>query len=940
MKKMVIALLLGTSLTTFANDIDDMDYIYKLYQNKMNKEAILELNKFVNRYSNSKLYDSALNLLGYNYYIVGDYKKSEEIFLQLLNTNYKEEAYYYLMNIYIKWDNKELATFYYEKIHNDSKLKSKSMFLMGNFMYSLGSLKEAETYYSRAIKYSDKYYNNSLLNLGLTYFGEKEYIKTAAVLEEYISEVRIKDDNLAKAYFFLGLANEKLKDYESAIKYYKNIELEFRNSEYYVQSIYSLEKLSYALDKDTEILIYAKKLENTKLEKDGLILLSEMYYNSKKYKESAKYYNKIFQKYKDIGAGYKLILSYLKLKDYDNALININILKNTKYNNEYYYYSIYIYYNKKEYKEILNLEKEIKKEEYKINKDYKKDIFNMIAEAAYNLKNYEMAKQYYAKLNTPNAIYRLITIAYIQEDVEEMETLFEDYKKNYDKDITKKLDIYSLMGNLYAEQSENKKAEILYKEFLKKEKNEIIINNLITVLFDERKYEQALIYIKDIKNENKKSWLNAVTFMALHNYKPAAIELKKLILKDNKYTKRAYLKLIEVLFNENKFEESIKYCDMYTKKYNDNEVYIIKKKGSSYFKLKDYSKAIEIYEKLKGYKDEKPFAFFMLAEIYYNSENYQLAEKNYEYIVLNYPNSKYSKESLYWLTSLMYSDKRYKEALSYGKLFIKKYSKDKAYLEDVLFYIGNIYIENGDVSGAEAEFSKLLNVTNKEEVKINLIDILVRSYYKNGEYEKALKWLEKLKDSSFKSIWLGVIYEKQGNKEKALKEYQKVTKDVKNADKGFFYMGSFYLNNKQYNVARVYFNKVLDYRISEYKDKSIFKIGISFEEEGNYKAAITAFLRIKLVYSNSSLQDIATLKTAENYEKSGNLDRALKFYQEFYDNYKNSKYINVVVERLLINSLKNKDLKKAKKYYDELIKNMPQKKNEYKKFFETGGANK
>jgi tetratricopeptide (TPR) repeat protein len=178
-----------------------------------------------------------------------------------------------------------------------------------------------------------------------------------------------------------------------------------------------------------------------------------------------------------------------------------------------------------------------------------------------------------------------------------------------------------------------------------------------------------------------------------------------------------------------------------------------------------------------------------------------------------------------------------------------------------------------------------------------------------------------------------MYFEKTGKVTEAVKNYENLIGDSEVGDRAAYYLGSYYFSIAKYDKARSYLEKVFDYMMSEYKDDALLKIGFSYDEEKNSSRAISSFMRIKLLYSDSPLQDIATLKIAENYESMGDFENAEKNYEDFYINYKNSPYYLTVTEKMININLKKKDLKTAYGYYRELSRLNDKKAKNYESYF-------
>lgn len=936
MKKILIIIyLLCFSLNLYGTDEEDIVYIKKLYQNKYYKEAVSELQMFIKKHTDSKYYYSALNILGNSYYILKKYNKAKTIFKTLKSTEFNNNAYFYLGMIALKENKIKQARENIDKIDEKNELRAEGTYFIGNYYYKKNNLKKAKIYFKKVFKYKSAYYNESLLKLGFIYYKNKNYMEAGAVLEEYIKKVK-DSANIPTAYFLLAHSNEKMEDYQLAFKYYQKVEKNYKGSEYYVKSIYHLTKLYNKNNDYDNLKKYANKLNNTEYEKQGYTLLAESEYERKNYIQAEKIYEMILEKNKDPKIRYKLILSLMKQEKYNKALIHLEKIKETKYKSDYFYYTGFILHKQKKYNTVLK--KLINYEKANIKDDYEKDILSFLAQSCFNLKKYNPARKYYTKLykkeNNKNYLYQLILIEYNVKNTEEAEKLFKEYKNNFPKDKEYKKDIFINLAQLYIEDEKYKKAEEVYKKYLQSAKDEVVLNNLIAVLLKQNKYQQMLIYLNKSKKTIENLYLKGVAYSAQYKYKKASEIYKQIIIKKhNKYTEKSYNKLIEALFSSQKYEEVIKYCSIYLeKKYNTYKKAIIDKKGLAYFKLKLYKKALLTYEELKKYPEFKDYAFFMFGEIYYNQKEYKSAKKSYKHVIQNFPKSKYHELSLYWFVNIAYQNKNYNEFEKYSKIYIKKY-KNGEYLEELVFQLGDIYLLKNKSKSAIREYKRLFKITNDKEAKENIIKTLVKIYFDLKKYNDAMKWVKKSNDSSFKTLWLAIILEKQGKAKKSIAEYKKLLEDEKNGDKANYYIGSYYLKKKMYKKARKYLETVLDFKESEYKDDALLKIGLSYEEEGNYKRAVTTLMKIKLIYENSPFQDIVHLKIAENYEKLEDKEKAIKIYLEFFDKFKDSAYYSKITERLLIYYLNKEDKDKAEKYYIELKKTNKQKAKQYKKYF-------
>ncbi len=377
----------------------------------------------------------------------------------------------------------------------------------------------------------------------------------------------------------------------------------------------------------------------------------------------------------------------------------------------------------------------------------------------------------------------------------------------------------------------------------------------------------------------------------------------------------------------------IKYASFYLERgFKKNRTEIMDKKGMAYFKLKKYSDAIKVYRDLKQYPKVSGYAYFMLGEIYYNQKDYTAAKGAYKYIINNMPGSEFQKDSLYWLINITFQNKEKEECVKYCKEFLKKYKNDE-YAEEITSYLAEIYIADNKIGLAVKEYEKLYNLTKDKELKGNLAKSILKIYFNKKDYNNAMKWAKKVRENSFRKLWMGLIYDKQGKAGYAAAEYRKILNDSQYGDKANYYLGTYYFNNKKYKEARKYLDKVPDFKMSEYSDDAYLKIGLSYEAEAQFQRAISSFLKIKLMYEKSIYQDIAHLKIAENYEKLNEREKGIKIYVEFVDKFVYSKYYPSVLEKLLVYYLSEGEKEKAEKYYRDMKMVDEKKAEKYKEHF-------
>jgi len=922
------------SRSIFADDKEDIEYIQKLFNNKYFTEAANEIQLFIKKYTDSPYYFKALNLLGKSYYNLNQYNKAKSVFISLLNTEFSDEANYYIALILLKQKKISNIEKYVKNISEKNILKSKIIFAVANYFYENNNYQKSEKYFQSLFKYNNEFSIEALAKLGFIYYKQKKYLKTIAVLDEYINKTK-SGKFLPLVYFILGISNEKLNQPDNAIYYYQTLIKKFPKSEYYTEALFNLSKIYFDKKDEKNLTIYVSKITNQKFKIKSQLLLAELKYKNNKFLESEKLYENILKNTNNTTILYKLILTQIKQKKWNTALTNLKKLKNTKYISEYYYYTGFILNSKKEYKKLVNILKDIYKE--KIKPSFKKDCYTFVADAAYKIKNYDIAEKYYNELflltNDKLYLYLLSDILYKKQDLNKLEILFYTYKKKFPDDEKYKKDIYSTMAELYIEFNKYSKAEKVYQEYINYEKDEIIINNLMAVLLKQEKYSQMIDILKKFSSTPQNLYYTGVAYAGLKKYNEAISNFKKIIYtKNNEYIEKSYEKLINAFFSLKDYKNVIHYVDEYVNRnFKNLKPQILYKKGLAYFKLKKYTEALNTFEQLKNYPQIKEDAYLMLGEIYFNMNFINKAKSAYMYVYTNSTNSTYKENSLYWLITITYQNKNFNECITYINNYFNSFSTSE-YVEDILFYLNDI-LNNVPSKTITPSLETLYKKTKNTEIGKKVLKIIIKFYIDQKDYKTSLKWIKKLPQSSYKNLWLGIIYEKLNQNKKSLTYYKKLINDKKYGDQANYYIGNYYFNIKNYSRALKYYKKVLSFDNSELKDEALLKIGLTYENLKNYMQAINNLLKIKILYNDSPFLDIVNLKLGELYQQIGKPEKSIQAYQELYTNFKNSKYFQVSVERLLIYYLNKNNNKEAKKYFNELKKINPKQSVQYEKFF-------
>lgn len=922
-KALVIFSLVG-ALNVYADDNDDIKFIYKLYQNKEYKVSVEELNKFIVKYPSSKHYELAQNLLGQSLYGAKEYDKAQKIFGKLTNSSYGSDANYYLALINIELNNLDEA-YKYTGVLKDIN-RERVLYTLAAKEYSNNNLLKAKEYFEEVRRQKGIYKNNALFNLGLISYNTGSYLDTTVYLDEYLNIEKEDMEKAATSNYILAFSYYKLNNKNLALDYYGNIEKNYLSSSYYNLAVRDL-LFYWTEEKNLEkIAFYTEKLEGTQFAEVALQSTGNYYYNGGDYLKAISYYEKLVKNYNNIDAIYYLGRSYLNLNKNEEALKEFNKLsKVDKYKNEYFYYVAYIMFQKENYKEVITLLDGV---ETKLKKDLS-NYYGFIADASYKLEDYGRAKKYYALVfnekKGKDDFYKYYLVTSLAGDIKTLEELYDYYRKNYIKERTYSESVYLIMGNAYAKLNEDTKAVEVYSEGLKNEYSVNLLENLIIIQTKLKNYEEAYKSLNRLDISPEREFTKGTLLMNMKKYSEAIVVLDKLmegkIEKDLK--EKTLAKLAEVYLLEKNYAKTIETSEKYE---SSNKVFnkdIMNFKAIAYFRLGQFLKAREIYEKSLDSTTEKSNSFYMIGETYYNERNYLEAKKSYIKAYENTNEIKLKKDSAYWLI-------RVEEVLGNKKEFFervegfRKTFPDSEYNEDITYLVGKLYEESADRKKAIDEYSKLYNLSTNKLTKDEMAKRVTELYYADKDVKNAYLWNNKVNEEAYKLLWQGYILELEKKDLEANKNYEKLIKDKNYGDSANYKLGLYYLNKNDYKKARVYFEAVMNFEISINKERAQYNIGLTYEKEKDYLKAVSSFLRIKLLMENSDLEDLVLIKLGENYEKLENGEKSFEYFKEYYEKFSSRKDYSYVVEKLVVNRLNEDKTNEAKIYFNELEKINPE----------------
>lgn len=362
------------------------------------------------------------------------------------------------------------------------------------------------------------------------------------------------------------------------------------------------------------------------------------------------------------------------------------------------------------------------------------------------------------------------------------------------------------------------------------------------------------------------------------------------------------------------------------------------KYGYALFKKKELEEAQKKFYRAKELEsDYKVPAIFYYAHIEYSQGKYETAYKSFKSLE---GNEAFGPIVPYYITQILYLQKKYEELIVYGGLFLDSASTKRA--PEIARLVGEGYYHLGD-------FKKSINYFEQFIEKSSDVDSMAYfqlgySYYKEQDFGKALVNFQNAADNDSPTgqlslYYIGDCYLKTGNKkgarsafrfaskndhdlevtENALFNYAKLSFELDidpyhesiialenfinkypnsgNVDKARKYLLNVYLNTKNYQRAIDALEQIQDknmdlkyayQKIAYYRGVQVFnqeQIGYKNKDNSNYIKSIFFFQKSLKYPEDPEIVALSHYWEAEAYYRLGRYKESLESYTAF----KNSK---------------------------------------------------
>ena len=281
--------------------------------------------------------------------------------------------------------------------------------------------------------------------------------------------------------------------------------------------------------------------------------------------------------------------------------------------------------------------------------------------------------------------------------------------------------------------------------------------------------------------------------------------------------------------------------------------------GDCFFINRDFIRAIESYDKAISIgKKDVDYALFKKAESYSPQRKYEEKILALQQLLEEYPNSFYAGNAEFALASTYFRNlKNYPKAVVHYNHIIDSYTLDQNFVKKSMLDLGSVYINMDEEAKAIVSLKAVnQNYRGSKESK-EAIKILKGIYTQNGNVNEFLSWLKGQGIKYSRSEEDSIVYYAaeniymQGDCDKSTKEFAKYLHRFSNGffvSNAHFYMADCEFRVGKYADALLNYQYLIDNAVSEYTQKSLEKVAyINFEKYKDYKAALVAYKRLKLV---------------------------------------------------------------------------------------------
>ncbi len=890
------------------------------------ENAAVELKYLINNFNWSNFRDKALYDLGLVYFDLSRFAESREVLIKLVDEYPSSElagsAMYWIGEAYTKQGEIDEAITFLE----DAVQKRKNNRYMDYSIFTLASLYEKKGDYKNAVKYYDQllsYYKDSPLaasaqiRIGVCYFKLKDY--QSSIVELNNPELSSLSSSLyAESLYLLANSYYRVHQYDDAAKTYLEIISSFPGSHLIREVKYGLawtyfqqkkyedafaifnvlsagedsiamksfywkgESQRYAGNDAESFNIYKdflKKFPNSNLASGVKYQIGALYFDDEQYKQAQDYLSLAKNTSDNIlkARAYTLLGDMeLKNKNFSAALkqfqnaLNIPSISKEVRNRANLGLGISQFYLQS-YDESLNTLNSILEDDngFEPNK-----VNFYLAEDNFALKKYKQALEKYQVVDITDSTvgkFAMYGKAYSNFDLHNYQNSafqFSDFIKKYPHD-PRAADARLRLADSYYGNKNYAAASKIYKDLFSS-KNSLSNPNLnyqyAQALYKSGNSQEAINEFRNLQNRfpnsefaDKSLFVVGWIYFQQGNFNEAISNYKNVMEKypGSSLNPIIYYSIGDSYFNMGKYDEAIANYDKVLTAYPSSNYVFDAVNGLQYAYVAEGKpqKAISVIDEFVQKNPGLSFSdqlFFKKGEINYSMQDFAKAKTSYSEFIANYPKSKLLPDAYFWLGKSAENLNQNQEAIFNFKKVFNSFPNTEAGAGAVL-EIGNIYMAENNFDDAVAIY--------------------------NEAYDK-MKQSPRLAEIIFMK---GSALSNKGDIKGATDSFEEVIQYYPNtifAAKAKFEIGAIEMAAGRYDNADNYFQDLANSRSDDLGAKAQYYLGLSFFEQKNYNEAISAFVRVRTIFSAyDEWLAKSYLKMGEAYTIQKDYDQAKDIYR-------------------------------------------------------------
>jgi tetratricopeptide (TPR) repeat protein len=799
------------------------------------KNAVKYYDELLSYYRDSPLVVSAQIRIGICYFYLGDYQSS---ILELNNPML-------------------------DGLPDD--LYAESLYLLANSYYRVEEYPEAEKVYLELLeKYPGTYVDaDTKYGLAWSYFQQKKY-NDAYLLFNNLSS---GSDSIAiESFFWKAEAKRYAGQTTESVNIFKEL-LSKHPASYIVPRVEYQLGLLYFSTNDFNLskryLLAAVSSNESRVRARAYTLLGELeiknkqYTSAKNYFESAVNIHEIEMELKlrsmfGLGTALYFLERYDEAIDYLNEIISIS---RDFEKDRVSYYLAESYFANNNYSNSLARFKAIETE----NSDIKKISLYGIAYCYFNLGDYENAAYHFSEFIKKYPADKRITDSKLR--------LADSYfgSKNFDASSKVYRELFS---------SANLKMDDPYAFY-----------QYAQALYKSGKTQAAITEFSNLQNKFPNSAYGDVSLYTIGwiyfqqgNF-ISAIERYRNVIK--LYTGTSLVPVIyysigDAYFNMSSYDSAIVNYRKVLIDYPSSDVVFDAVNGIqySYVAKGEPEKAITLIDGFVSQNPSLVFSdqiYFKKGEIFYSMRNYEAAKESYKDFINRFGKSKFVPEAYYWIGKSAENLEQFEEAIFYFNTTFKNYSNSEIAASAVL-EMGTIY-----------------NSLEKYDEAISIYKLAVEKLKGSPGIPEILymKGLTYIKADSLQQAY-NMFYD--------VSQYHRASAF---ADQSKFEMGLIDLAAKRYERSDNLFLDIAEKRNDELGAKAQYHYGLSLFEQGKNTEAISAFVRVRTVFSNyDEWLTKSYMSLGDCYVKMKDNRKAEEMYRIVISKHKNDAFGNEARERI------------------------------------------